>query len=140
MWWIYFDTAAERTSHAFAKAADPGRLARSAYTYLHAVLVAGIIVVAVADEMLLAHPLHAASMAAILVTLGGPALYLAGNGVFRRMLAPRFPPSHIYGLVLLALLAMAAPFISLLLLAGLTTASLVFVAVVGSVLHHRQTK
>jgi low temperature requirement protein LtrA len=140
MWWIYFDTAAERTSHAFAKAADPGRLARSAYTYLHAVLVAGIIVVAVADEMLLAHPLHPASLTAILVTLGGPGLYLAGNGIFRRMLAPRFPPSHRYGLVLITLLAVAAPFISLLMLAGFTTLILVFVAAAGSILHHRQTK
>ena len=35
---------------------DPGGWARLAYTYLHMLLVAGIIVVAVGDELVLAHP------------------------------------------------------------------------------------
>jgi low temperature requirement protein LtrA len=138
LWWIYFDTAAEHTAEAFAKAEDPGSVARAAYTYMHAVLVAGIIVVAVADERVLTHPAARASAGAVLAMLGGPALYLAGNGLFRRMLAPRFPPSHVLGLALLAVLAAAAPFLPLLALALLTTASLIAVAAIGSILHHRQ--
>ena len=35
---------------------DPGRLARSGYTYLHIPIVAGIIVAAVGDELVLHHP------------------------------------------------------------------------------------
>ena len=35
---------------------DPGRLARDAYTYLHLPIVAGVIVTAVGDELLIAHP------------------------------------------------------------------------------------
>jgi low temperature requirement protein LtrA len=138
LWWIYFDTAAEHTAQAFAEVEDPGRIARAAYTYMHAVLVAGIIVVAVADEQVLTHPAGRASASAALVTLGGPALYLVGNGLFRRMLAPRFPPSHVFGLVLLAVLAAMAPFVPLLALALLTTTSLIVVAAIGSILHHRQ--
>jgi low temperature requirement protein LtrA len=138
LWWIYFDTAAEHTAQAFAEVDDPGRIARAAYTYMHAVLVAGIIVVAVADEQVLTHPAGRASASAALVTLGGPALYLVGNGLFRRMLAPRFPPSHVFGLVLLAFLAAVAPFVPLLALALLTTTSLIVVAAIGSILHHRQ--
>jgi low temperature requirement protein LtrA len=140
MWWIYFDTAAERTAHAFAASADPGRIARAAYTYLHAVLVAGIIVVAVADELVLTHPTARADMAAALVTIGGPALYLLGNGIFRRMLAPKFPPSHIAGLALLAALAAGAFLLPLLYLAGLTSVILIAVAAAGSILHHRQSR
>jgi low temperature requirement protein LtrA len=138
LWWIYFDTAAERLSHAFAKSEDPGRVARAAYTYMHAVLVAGIIVAAAADELALVHPADKPSLGAALVTLGGPALYLIGNGIFRRMLAPKFPPSHLLGLVLLAALAVAAPYLNLLALAGATTATVVIVAAVGAVLHRRQ--
>ena len=51
MWWIYFDTGAQRGEHRLMHAGDPGRTARSAYTYVHIVIVAGIIVCAVADEI-----------------------------------------------------------------------------------------
>jgi low temperature requirement protein LtrA len=50
MWWIYFDTGAERAHHRIVHAGDPGRTARSAYSYVHVVIVAGIVVCAVADE------------------------------------------------------------------------------------------
>ena len=56
MWWIYFNIGAERASRRIARSSDPGRLARLAYTYLHLLLVAGIIVAAVGDELVLAHP------------------------------------------------------------------------------------
>ncbi len=55
MWWIYFDTGAERGSHHIAASDDPGRLARLGYTYLHGLIIAGIIVRAVADELALVH-------------------------------------------------------------------------------------
>jgi Predicted membrane protein len=51
MWWIYFDLGAERGSRAIRQSADPGRTARIAYTYLHLLIVAGIIVSAVADKL-----------------------------------------------------------------------------------------
>ena len=63
MWWIYFDTSARRASDRFAHSDDPGRVARNAYTYLHLPIVAGIIVCAVADELVLMHPDHAATRA-----------------------------------------------------------------------------
>ncbi|MGC1304876.1 MAG: low temperature requirement protein A [Caulobacteraceae bacterium] len=140
MWWIYFDTAAERTSRAFAAVEDPGRTARAAYTYVHAALVAGVILVAVADDRVLNHPLAQADPGSAAVVLGGPAVYLLGNGVFRRLLAPRFPPSHLLGLALLAALTFASPLLSRLSLALATTAAAILVATAGSLLHHRQTK
>jgi low temperature requirement protein LtrA len=39
-----------------AGSADPGRLGRSAYTYCHLPMVAGIIVTAVGDELVIATP------------------------------------------------------------------------------------
>jgi low temperature requirement protein LtrA len=58
MWWVYFDTGAERASRRIRHSTDPGRQARSAYTYLHALIVGGVIVGAVGDELLLTHPEH----------------------------------------------------------------------------------
>jgi low temperature requirement protein LtrA len=62
---------------------DPGRLARDAYTYLHAPIVAGIIAVAVGDDLLIGdpgRPLHGVGLAMV---LGGPVLYLLGESGFR---------------------------------------------------------
>ena len=56
MWWIYFHKGAEAGSEQISRSSDPGRLARLAYTYLHMPIVAGIIVTAVADELVLKHP------------------------------------------------------------------------------------
>ncbi|MGH3849835.1 MAG: low temperature requirement protein A, partial [Pseudonocardiaceae bacterium] len=61
MWWLYFDTGAERAHHRITHTDDPGRQARIAYTYLHALMVGGIIVSAVADELVLMHPDHASN-------------------------------------------------------------------------------
>ena len=104
MWWIYFNIGAERASRTIAASSDPGRVARLSYTYLHIPLVAGIIVAAVGDEMVLAHPLDAAGLKGAAVLLGGPALYLAGNLVFKRATANSRGLSHMVGLSLLALL------------------------------------
>ena len=106
MWWVYFDTAAERASHRISHSSDPGRIARLAYTYLHLLIIAGIIVCAVADEIVLMHPGHAEAMG-VAVILTGPALYLLGNALFKWASNDRrLPPlSHLAGLLLLAALA-----------------------------------
>src|SRR5665213_2521032 len=56
MWWIYFHKGAEAGSEQISRSSEPARLARLAYTYLHMPIVAGIIVAAVADELVLTHP------------------------------------------------------------------------------------
>jgi low temperature requirement protein LtrA len=134
LWWIYFDKAAERTAEAFAKANDPGAIARSAYTYVHGLLVAGIIAVAAGDALIIDHPFAPVTLATGLMVLGGPAVYLLGNGIFRRLLHPRFPRSHGYGILLLALLAAAAPFIPLLALAWSAGLILLFVIILSDIL------
>jgi low temperature requirement protein LtrA len=129
MWTVYFNIGAERSSELIASSADPGALARSGYTYMHILIVAGIIVVAVADELVLRHPDGHISVAAAAAIIGGPALYLIGNTLFKRLSAPFFPLSHLVGL---ALLAMLVPFVAIatpLVLSAGTTAILIAVAV-----------
>ncbi len=136
MWWIYFDTGAERAHHRIKHSDDPGRQARVAYTYLHALIVGGVIVCAVADELVLTHPDHVTN-ASIAAILGGPAMYLLGNALFKWATNDRRSPplSHLGGLLLLfALLPAAfAHLFSALALGAITTGILVLVAVWESV-------
>lgn len=131
MWWVYFDSGAERAHHRIAHSSDPGRQARIAYTYLHVLIVAGVIVSAVADELVLVHPDHA-SDAGILVIVGGPWLFLLGNALFKWVMSDRpLPPlSHLAGLMLLTLALPLAlnHWFSALMLGALTTAIVVLVA------------
>jgi low temperature requirement protein LtrA len=91
-------------------------------------IVAGIIVCAVGDELVLHHPDGAIETRAAMVLIGGPALYLAGNSLFKRLSAPHFPLSHTGGLILLALLIPAIGVLTPLTLAAVTTAVLIVVA------------
>jgi low temperature requirement protein LtrA len=105
MWWIYFNATAGLGSRIIADSADPGRLARSAYTYLHIPIVAGIVVSAVGDELLLAHPSGHADANALLTIAGGAALYLAGILLFRWSVFRRISVPKMLGLAGLAALA-----------------------------------
>jgi low temperature requirement protein LtrA len=106
MWWIYFDIGARRASDMISHADNAGLIARNAYTYLHMPIVAGVVVTAVADEMILAHPLGHSDLALMLAVCGGPALFLLGNQAFKWITSgAKYPPfSHFIGnLLLLAL-------------------------------------
>jgi low temperature requirement protein LtrA len=129
MWWIYFNIGAERGSAQIANSDDPGRLGRLAYTYIHLLPVAGIIVSAAADELVLAHPDGHTDVKTAAAVLGGPALFLLGNLLFKRTQIRRTGLSHMVGLGLLAALIPLTPFAPPLVLAALATLVLVVVAV-----------
>ena len=129
MWAVYFNIGAERGSHLIVSSDDPGRLARSGYTYLHVLMVAGIIVAAVGDELVLHHPGGHTDTKTAAVILGGPALYLLGNSLFKWLSAPYAPLSHTVGLVLLALLVPVSLIVPPLALSAAANAVLITVAV-----------
>ena len=128
MWWIYFNIGAERASRNIAASGDPGRVARFSYTYLHLPLVAGIILAAVGDELVLAHPTGHTDARTSAVLLGAPAVYLLGNLMFKRATADSPAVSHMIGLALLAALIPASPALEPLAFSAATTAVLVLVA------------
>lgn len=128
MWWIYFNIGAERGSRHIAQSSDPGRVARLAYTYIHLLLVGGIIVAAVGDELVLAHPLGHAGIEVAVAVIGGAALYVLGNLLFKRAVTGRFATSHLIGLGLLGLCALLTPVTDPLILSAATALVLVIVA------------
>lgn len=113
MWWVYFHIGHRRGTHQIEHADDPGRIARYAFTYLHIPIVAGIVLAAVGSERAIAHPHDAAILAEGATILGGPLLFLLGNGLFKRSSAQWFPLSHVAGILALAGLMLVGGWISL---------------------------
>ena len=128
MWWVYFHIGAEAGSENISKAKDAGRLARLAYTYLHLPIVAGIVVSAVGDELLLAHPDGHSGLKELLSMIGGPLLYLVGVILFKHSIHGRWQLSHLVGISLLIALLPAATSLSPLLLSIAATIVLLIVA------------
>ena len=108
LWWLYFDQSAEAAAEKIARSDDPGRLGRSAYTLIHPVMVAGIIVSAAADQKVLSNPAVTASTASAWLILGGPALFLAGHAAFKFVVWRYLSWPRVAGIAMLALLGLAA--------------------------------
>ncbi len=128
MWWIYFHKGAEAGSELISKSSDSGRLARLAYTYLHMPIVAGIILWAVADELVLKHPLGHSDVRTVVSAIGGPLLFLVGTILFKHSIRGFLQLSHGIGIIMLAALAWFAGSLSPLWLSILTTAIMIIVA------------
>ncbi|MET0558454.1 MAG: low temperature requirement protein A [Solirubrobacterales bacterium] len=86
MWWLYFDVVALISARRLADA-EPGRvqneLARDSYSYIHLLIVAGIVLAAFGMKTTISHPgdhLHDVPAFAL---LGGAATYLLGLVAFR---------------------------------------------------------
>jgi len=107
---------------------DPGRIARSA-TYFHLPIVAGIIVTAVADELVIAHPTGDADAATVATALGGAALFLAGHALFRYSVFGVVSMPRVVGIAVLAALMPIGLALSPLALGLASTGILIGVAV-----------
>jgi low temperature requirement protein LtrA len=128
MWWVYFHVGAEAGSEHISHSGETGRLARLAYTYLHLPIVAGIVVSAVGDELLLAHPDGHSGPKEIISMIGGPLLYLIGVILFKRSIRGHLQPSHLIGIGLLVVLTPFAHLLTPLLLSAATTVIMLIVA------------
>ncbi|KJC37038.1 membrane protein [Bradyrhizobium sp. LTSP885] len=128
MWWIYFHKGAEAGAEMISKSAESGRVARIAYTYLHMPIIGGIILTAVADELVLKHPAGHSDLKTIVSSIGGPLLFLVGTILFKHVIRNFLQLSHGVGIVALAVTAYFASEMSPLLLSIVTTAIMIVVA------------
>jgi low temperature requirement protein LtrA len=83
LWWLYFNLVAAIAQRRLAQAENRTILARDAYTYLHVVIVAGILLSAVGDELVIAHPTEELPDAELAAVVCGPALYLLAHVALR---------------------------------------------------------
>ena len=87
LWWLYFDYVARIAERRLELAPNRTMLARDAYTYLHVVMVAGVIVAAVGDELVIAHPSDELPGREVAAVVAGPAIYLLAHALFRWRMA-----------------------------------------------------
>jgi low temperature requirement protein LtrA len=128
LWWLYFDRSADEAEQVIAASDDPGRLGRSAYHLIHPIMVAGIIVGAAADELTVSDPTAPARGPVAWMILGGVALFLAGHTAFKAVIWRVVSWTRVAGVVVLALLGLAAPHLSAVALGGCTAAVVLAVA------------
>jgi low temperature requirement protein LtrA len=129
MWWLYFHKGAEAGSELISNSSQPGRLARLAYTYLHLPIVAGIILSAVADDVVLQHPAEHSDARVVVSAVGGPMLFLIGTILFKHAIRGWFQLSHGVGIIALGVLGWFGGELSPLMLSIATTALMLVVAV-----------
>lgn len=86
LWWIYFDVVALVAARRLA-AAEPGQerneMARDSYSYLHYLMIAGIVLAALGLEKTLEHVDEHLKTVPAFALLGGVGLYLLGHVAFR---------------------------------------------------------
>src|SRR3712207_9223618 len=73
IWWLYFTSVSTIGEHYLGVSQNRTILARDAYTYLHVVFVAGIILSAVGDELVIAHPTEILPSYEVAAVAAGPA-------------------------------------------------------------------
>jgi low temperature requirement protein LtrA len=99
MWWVYFNAVSAIAARRLELAANRTRTARDGYTYLHVVLVGGIIVAAVGDELVIAHPNEELPAAELVAVAAGPTIYLLGLVLFRLRMAGSLSGKRLAGAV-----------------------------------------
>jgi len=127
MWWLYFGTSSKDASAKITGSEDPGRLG-AYFHYVHAILVAGIIVTAVGNDLVLAHPHDPMKTTYVLALVAGPAIYLMGSAIYKKVVYGGAPVSHIAGVLALAALIPVGYATDLLGMGWATTAVMVAVS------------
>ncbi len=86
MWWAYFDVVALVAGRRFAgteEGRERNELARDSYSYIHLVIIAGIVLVALGLETTIGHFSGHLRAVPAFALLGGLAIYLLGHVAFR---------------------------------------------------------
>ena len=129
LWWLYFSLVATIAERRLALAENRTVLARDAYTYLHVVIVAGILLSAVGDELVIAHPTEELPDAELAAVVSGPALYLLAHVALRLRLTGTIGGRRFAGALACLATGAIGTFASALVVAALLLAVLVAVIV-----------
>jgi len=133
LWWLYFSLVATIAQRRLAEAENRTLLARDAYTYLHVVIVAGILLSAVGDELVIAHPTEELPDAELAAVVSGPALYLLAHVALRLRMAGTIGGRRVAAAVACLAVGAIGTFASALVVAALLFGVLVAVIVADHV-------
>lgn len=128
LWWLYFNYVATTFEHLLVGAENRTIMARDLYTFGHIPIIAGIMLCAVGDEIVIAHPDEYLKTPYLLAVVGGPVLYLLSFAPVRFRVTHGVPIKRVVGAaacvavgVIAALTHISALTVSLLLVAILIT-------------------
>ena len=130
LWWLYFNYVARIAQRRLELSSDRTRLARDAYTYLHVLMVAGVIVSAVGDELVIAHPTEVLPAREIATVVAGPAIYLLAHALFRLRMTGSLSRKRLLGALACLAIGGVGAFVPALVVAALVIA--VLAAVIGA--------
>jgi low temperature requirement protein LtrA len=126
LWWCYFERAEPLAARAAETAEDAGAVALWG-TWTLTLIVLGLIAIAVADELAIAHPGDDATVGFTVLAFGGPALFLLAQLLFQHLTLGHVPRSRVVGLAALAILAASTAQLTLFI--GIVASSAVLIAV-----------
>src|ERR671921_466949 len=129
LWWLYFTSVARIAQRHLELSENRTLLARDAYTYLHLIIVAGVIVSAVGDELVIAHPLEVLPGDQVAAVIAGPAIYLLAHALFRLRMAGSVSWKRLGGALVCVLVGFVGVYVPALVVAALLIAVLVAVIV-----------
>jgi len=138
LWWLYFSYVSTILQRRLELASDSTTIARDAYTYLHAAIVAGIVLSAVGDELVIAHPTEVLPGPELATVVAGPALYLLAHVALRLRMTGTISGKRLSGALACLAIAGVGLFAPALVVGALLVAVLVTVIVVERVAELRR--
>jgi low temperature requirement protein LtrA len=138
LWWLYFGYVATIAQRRLELELERTRLARDAFTYLHAAIVAGIVLSAVGDELVIAHPTEELPWDELAVVVAGPALYLLAHVAMRLRMAGSLSGKRLSGALACLAVGGIGPYLPALAVAALLVCVLVSVIVAERIAEGRR--
>jgi low temperature requirement protein LtrA len=140
LWWLYFNLVANIAQRRLAQAENRTLLARDAYTYLHVVIVAGILLSAVGDELVIAHPTEELPDAEVAAVACGPALYLLAHVLLRLRMTGTISPRRLAAAIACLAVGAVGTFAPAIVLAALLLGVLVVLIVSDQITANRRRR
>jgi low temperature requirement protein LtrA len=138
LWWCYFQRI-EGIGVDIAERGDDAGAVLWSGTWTLTLIVLALIAIAVGDELAIAHPGDDTTRGFLVLTFGGPALFLLAQVLFLRDALGRVPRSRPIGIAALAILAVATAPLTLIAGIAASTAVLVGVAIDDTLRSQRVT-
>jgi low temperature requirement protein LtrA len=132
LWRIYIYRAGEMLGEAFAAAEQPTRFGLIAAN-AHLVMVVGIVLTTVANELTISHPFGDQHLAWTAVIVSGPAVFLAGRALFEFTVFGRVSRARLAAIAAVLVAFPAAQILPLVLTAALINVVLLALALVNAV-------
>jgi low temperature requirement protein LtrA len=139
-WWLYFNLVANIAQRRLAQAENRTLMARDAYTYLHVVIVAGILLGAVGDELVIAHPTEELPNGELVAVACGPALYLLAHVALRLRMTGTVGMRRLVAAIACLAIGAVGTFAPALVVGALLLAVLVAVIVGDQLAAHRRRR